>query len=40
MQFFVLCTQVQIDYLEVLRVVTETVKENAMYKQNATNYTD
>lgn len=26
--------------LKVLRVITETVKENATYKQNATNYTD
>lgn len=40
MQFFVICTQVQTDCLKVLGVITETVTENAAYKQNATNYTD
>lgn len=40
MKFFAICTQVQTESLKVLRVITETIKENATYKQNATNYTD
>lgn len=38
MPFFVLCTQLLIDHLKVLSVVTETAKKNAVYKHNATTY--